>query len=126
MRNIPVFILLLCGWLLGGCRQDNDRYFATANIVVQGGDTVGIERIQATASLTNINTGRTTFSSDFRNNVLTIDVLRGAYRVSIQGLVRYRGPRSDVHTRTFRAYSEFVSFAAEGENTVTMNLFFMD
>lgn len=126
MKTIPILILLLCGWLLGGCHKDNDDYFTTANIVVQGGDTISIERIQATATLTNINTGRATSSADFQGNVLTIGLLRGAYQVSIQGLVRYSDPQSNVHTRTFRAYSEFVSLANERENNVTMNLFFMD
>lgn len=126
MKTISILILLLCGWLQVGCHKDNDDYFTTTNIVVQGGDTISVERIQATATLTNINTGRAISSADFQGNALSIDLLRGAYKVSIQGLIRYRDPQSRVHTRIFRAYSEFVSLADEKENNIMMNLFFMD
>ncbi|MCI7310029.1 MAG: hypothetical protein MR536_04180 [Prevotella sp.] len=126
MKRKTFLLCLLAACLLMGCRQDNETYFSTARIVVQGGDTITIERIQATATLTNINTGQVVSSTDFQGNRLSIDVLRGAYHVSIQGLVRYSNRQNKVYTRPFRAYAEYASLANEGENTFSTNLFFMN
>lgn len=126
MKKISFLLCIFTACLLTACRQDNETYFSTARIAVQGGDTITIERIQATATLTNINTGQVVSSTDFQGNRLSIDVLRGAYHVSIQGLVRYSDRQNKVYTRPFRAYAEYVSLADEGENTFSANLFFMN
>ena len=61
------------------CHEDNEEYFAEADITVNAGDTLTVDRVQATAVLTNLNTRQVTTSADFNGQTLRISLLRGAY-----------------------------------------------
>ena len=126
MKQITYMTLLAVLMLAYACHQDEDDIFTVAEITVVGGDTISIDRIQATAQLTDMNAKRTTTSADFNGSVLRVQLLRSSYSISIEGLVRYTNRQGAVSTKRMRAYSDFVDFSAKGYNQATLNLIFLE
>lgn len=125
-RLFSGIIVLLFGWcIVSACHEDNNDIFADAQIHINGGDTLQIRQIQATVQLTNLSSGQVTSSSDFDGAVASVHLLRGAYQVSVQGLVRYVTPEGGERIRNFRAYSDYIDLASSGTPSVTLNLLFI-
>lgn len=118
-------LLTLSLLALTGCHSDHDELFTTAILTIDGGDTIAIERVRATATLTNLNTHQTVSSGSFNGNGVAISVLRGAYQVSIEGQIRYEDPQQGVRIRQFRAVSDSEDLMGDAPKAV-FNIIWMN
>ncbi len=117
-------IIVFFGFI--SCQSDHDDYFTNAIVTVNVNDSIAIQQVQATAKFTNLNTKQVVTSTNFNNNTLEVTLLRGAYRVSIEGLLRY----TDVHNRSylkrFRSQNDYLEFTGSGISVTSMKAVFTE
>lgn len=123
---IPLLTTIIVSLMLTACHQAEDEIFTTADIVLNDGDTLQIERVQATALFTDLNSRRTTSMTEFEGNSLRAQLLRSAYSISVEGLLRYRDKQGTLHTRQMRAFTDYADFSAKGYNMTTLDIIFME
>lgn len=111
---------------LTACHQDNDDYMTLATIQLDGGEGVTIERVQAMAHITNLNTKHVVSTADFTGAQVQIELLRGAYQVSIEGVLSYTDTTGNKRIRSFRAVSDYVELVGTGTSKVTINIIYLD
>lgn len=122
-----LMILTCCMTLaLTACHQDNDDYMTLATIQLDGGSDVTIERVQAMAHITNLNTKHVVSTADFTGDQVQIELLRGAYQVSIEGVLSYTDQTGNKHIRSFRAVSDYVELVGTGASKATINIIYLD
>ena len=122
-----LMILTCCMTLaLTACHQDNDDYMTLATIQLDGGSDVTIERVQAMAHITNLNTKHVVSTADFSGDQVQIELLRGAYQVSIEGVLSYTDQTGNKHIRSFRAVSDYVELVGTGTSKATINIIYLD
>lgn len=122
-----LMILTCCMTLaLTACHQDNDDYMTLATIQLDGGSDVTIERVQAMAHITNLNTKHVVSTADFTGDQVQIELLRGAYQVSIEGVLSYTDQTGNKHFRSFRAVSDYVELVGTGTSKATINIIYLD
>ena len=122
-----LMILTCCMTLaLTACHQDNDDYMTLATIQLDGGSDVTIERVQAMAHITNLNTKHVVSTADFTGDQVQIELLRGAYQVSIEGVLSYTDQTGNKHIRSFRAVSDYVELVETGTSKATINIIYLD
>jgi len=112
---------------LTACHKEEDELFATAKVSLRGGGAgVTISRVQAQARLTNVNTRQTTTSAAFSGETLTIELLRGAYQIQIEGVVTCTDSTMVERIRQFRAQTDYTELIGKGENRVTLDIIYLD
>jgi len=112
---------------LTACHKEEDELFATAMVSLRGGGAgVTISRVQAQARLTNVNTRQTTTSAAFSGETLTIELLRGAYQIQIEGVVTCTDSTMVERIRQFRAQTDYTELIGKGENRVTLDIIYLD
>ena len=111
---------------IGACAPVEDDIFTTAQITVAAGDEVVITRVQAQVKLTNVNTRQVTTSADFDGATLTVEVLRGAYQIDIEGVATCQSPDGSVHMHQFRCQSDYTEFIRDEQNDITLNMIILD
>ena len=111
---------------ISACAPVEDDIFTTAKITVAAGDEVVITRVQAQVKLTNVNTRQVTTSADFDGASLTVEVLRGAYQIDIEGVATCQSPDGSVHMHQFRCQSDYAEFIRKEQNDITLNTIFLD
>lgn len=122
-----LMILTCCMTLaLTACHQDNDDYMTLATIQLDGGSDVTIERVQAMAHITNLNTKHVVSTADFTGAQVQIELLRGAYQVSIEGVLSYTNQTGNKRIRSFRAVSDYVELVGTGTSKATINIIYLD
>lgn len=122
-----LMILTCCMTLaLTACHQDNDDYMTLATIQLDGGSDVTIERVQAMVHITNLNTKHVVSTADFTGDQVQIELLRGAYQVSIEGVLSYTDQTGNKHIRSFRAVSDYVELVGTGTSKATINIIYLD
>lgn len=122
-----LMILTCCMTLaLTACHQDNDDYMTLATIQLDGGSDVTIERVQAMAHITNLNTKHVVSTADFTGDQVQIELLRGAYQVSIEGVLSYTDQTGNKRIRSFRAVSDYVELVGTGTSKATINIIYLD
>ncbi len=127
MKRILYIVIGVIGCCAASaCHQDEDDIFAAADITLSAGDTVTIERIQGTASLTNLNSKQVTTTSDFDVATLHLTLLRSSYSADVEGLVRYRNARGEVYTRHMRAHSDYIALDKKGSNQAVLDIIFLE
>lgn len=122
-----LMILTCCMTLaLTACHQDNDDYMTLATIQLDGGSDVTIERVQAMAHITNLNTKHVVSTADFTGAQVQIELLRGAYQVSIEGVLSYTDQTGNKRIRSFRAVSDYVELVGTVTSKATINIIYLD
>ena len=122
-----LMILTCCMTLaLTACHQDNDDYMTLATIQLDGVSDVTIERVQAMAHITNLNTKHVVSTADFTGDQVQIELLRGAYQVSIEGVLSYTDQTGNKRIRSFRAVSDYVELVGKGTSKATINIIYLD
>lgn len=111
---IPFMLLLLA---LSACSNGDEEIFTSATIRLTTADSISAEKVQATLKATNINTRQTVTTSQFDHLAVPVTLLRGAYRISIDGYVVYKGKDSKQHTKAFRAYTDYCELTAINSET---------
>ncbi len=123
-----LFTILICCMTLAltACHQDNDDYMTLATIQLDGGEGVTIERVQAMAHITNLNTKHVVSTADFTGAQVRIELLRGAYQVSIEGVLSYTDQTGNKRIRSFRAVSDYVELVGTDTSKATINIIYLD
>lgn len=122
-----LMILTCCMTLaLTACHQDNDDYMTLATIQLDGGSDVTIERVQAMAHITNLNTKHVVSTADFTGAQVQIELLRGAYQVSIEGVLSYTDQTGNKRIRSFRAISDYVELVGTETSKATISIIYLD
>ena len=111
---------------LASCHKEEDDLFTTGCIMLSTPDGMAIDMVQAQAILTNVNTRQVTTSSDFKGERLSIDVLRGAYKIGIEGVATVHDTDGRKLTRQFRSQSEYIDLSSTGVNNVTLRIIYLD
>ena len=99
---------------------------ASVTIVINGGDTLRIDRVQATATIRNLNTKQVITSTNFNGNTLKQQLLRGAYQVSVDGSIQYTNQKQQTRIRSFRSQTDFIAFGESNDYTLEMKPIFTD
>ena len=123
-----LFTILICCMTLAltACHQNNDDYMTLATIQLDGGEGVTIERVQAMAHITNLNTKHVVSTADFTGAQVRIELLRGAYQVSIEGVLSYTDQTGNKRIRSFRAVSDYVELVGTDTSKATINIIYLD
>ncbi|MBP5562310.1 MAG: hypothetical protein J6X70_11030 [Muribaculaceae bacterium] len=122
---IPLSLMLLVV-ILNACAPVEDDIFTTARITITTGDDTSITGVQAQAKLTNVNTRQVTSSADFVVNNITLELLRGAYQIDIEGVVACVSQDGTTRHRQFRCQCDYAEFASRDMNEITLNIIFLD
>ena len=125
-KTLTYILLMVMVTVLTACYQEENDIFSTAQITVSAESGMTITRVQAQALLTNVNTRQTTTSADFNGATLSIELLRGAYEISIEGVVTYHDAQGQEYIRQFRAQTDYVELVKEGLNTASLPIIFLD
>ncbi len=109
------------------CAPIEDDIFTQARITVTAGDDQAVTRVQAQVKLTNVNTRQVTTVADFDGASVTVEVLRGAYQIDIEGVATCQlaggaAPR----VRQFRCQSDYVELVRQETNELSLNMIFLD
>ena len=123
---LQIIFLALVGTTLTSCHNSTDDYMASVTIVINGDDSLQIDRIQAIASIRNLNTKQVITSADFNGNTLKQQLLRGAYQVSVDGSIRYTNQNKQTRIRSIRSQTDFISFGNSENYTLVMKPIFLD
>jgi len=85
-----------------------------------------ITSVQAQVKLTNVNTRQVTTVADFIGTSATVELLRGAYQIDIEGVATCVSPDNATRMRQFRCQSDYEEFVTLGINEVTLRTIFLD
>lgn len=125
-RLLTYLVLLLLMVAITACHEEENDLFATAVISLATDQPLTLGQVQAQARMTNVNTRQVTSSSDFDGPVLRVDLLRGAYQVSVEGVVTCQDAGGAVSIHQFRAQSDYVELEKPGSNATVLNVIFLD
>lgn len=106
------------------CHQENDDYNTSAVISIKVPDSIYVDKMQGTVTVTNLNNKQSYSSSDFNGTSASMDIMRGCYSISVTGTVLYHDSLKVVHTRNFRAASSYNEFLEHPSN-VSVDIIFM-
>ena len=123
---LQIIFLALIGTALTACHNRTDDYMTSVTIVINGGDTLRIDRVQATATIRNLNTKQVITSTNFNGNTLQQQLLRGAYQVSVDGSIQYTNQKQQTRIRSFRSQTDFIAFGDSDDYTLEMKPIFTD
>jgi len=127
MKQIFHFIIItILATAINACAPVEDDILTTARIIVAGSDESVLSRVQAQVKLTNVNTRQVTTTADFVGSVVTVELLRGAYQIDIEGVATCQSPDGMTRMRQFRCQSDYVEFVKEGQNDTTLQMIFLD
>ncbi len=127
MKHVILSIsLTLLAVLFTACAPVEDDIFTTARITVSTTDQMSITRVQAQVKLTNINTRQVVTSADFDGASATIELLRGAYQIDIEGVATCLMPEGGTRLRQFRCQRDYAEFIQDDMNEITLTTIFLD
>lgn len=122
---LSIFLVVLT-LLATSCAPVEDDIFTTAHITVTAGEGTSITTVQAQVRLTNVNTRQVTTTADFAGPTATVELLRGAYQIDIEGVATCQSPGQAISLRQFRCQSDYVEFVQRGTNEATLSMIFLD
>jgi len=118
--------LLVGALTISGCHQEQTDYYTTARLTLVVPDTVSVSQIQGTMTLQSLNTTLSQSVSTIHDGSFEMQVLRGAYKVDIVGMIKYITPNGGVQTRHYRAHSDYTPFADMPLSTASLPVIFLD
>ncbi len=118
--------LLLLALAVAACAPIEDDLFTTARITVAATDGTSITGVQAQVKLTNVNTRQVTTVADFNGTSVTVELLRGAYQIDVEGVAACVGNNGATRHRQFRCQSDHTEIVSAHANEVTLNIIFLD
>lgn len=117
------FAAMLC--LSTACKQDHDELFTAAELTIDGGDTLRITSLEASGQFTNLNTGEVVTTTNTSSATFRVRLLRGIYKVYVQGTARYTDRSGSERVRRFRAYSDYIQLTGGKESAAKLSLYFV-
>ena len=125
-QRILFSLLIAVAMLFTACAPVEDDIFTTARITVTAEGDESITSVQAQVKLTNVNTRQVTTVADFIGTSATVELLRGAYQIDIEGVAPCVSPDNATRMRQFRCQSDYEEFVKLGINEVTLRTIFLD
>jgi len=125
-QNILSILLITITVLLTACAPVEDDIFTTARITITADGDETITSVQAQVKLTNVNTRQVVTCADFNGTSATVELLRGAYQIDIEGVATCLLPDNATRMRQFRCQSDYVEFIGRDINEVTLKTIFLD
>ncbi len=125
-QRILFSLLIAVAMLFTACAPVEDDIFTTARITVTAEGDESITSVQAQVKLTNVNTRQVTTVADFIGTSATVELLRGAYQIDIEGVATCVSPDNATRMRQFRCQSDYEEFVKLGINEVTLRTIFLD
>ena len=125
-QNIITLLLIALSVLFTACAPVEDDIFTTARITVTGDGDIYITSVQAQVKLTNVNTRQVTTVADFDGVSTTVELLRGAYQIDIEGVATCQSAGNAIRLRQFRCQSDYVELVQHDINEVTLKTIFLD
>ncbi|MBQ6166646.1 MAG: hypothetical protein IJK41_04335 [Muribaculaceae bacterium] len=125
-QNIFFLLSITFVMLFTACAPVEDDIFTTACITVTAEGNESITSVQAQVKLTNVNTRQVTTVADFNGTSVTVELLRGAYQIDIEGVATCQSPGNSIRMRQFRCQSDYEEFISRDINEVTLKTIFLD
>lgn len=126
MNKIKYIAALLVMAALAACHQEQDELLTEAHILMTAPDSISIEQMQGTLTLKDMNTARSISTADLHDNGFTINILRGAYRVDVEGMVRYHSAAGRTSTCNFRVHSDYTPLIGVPTSTASLPIILLD
>lgn len=111
MKKTTCLFLLLMSVALSACQQENDSYYTSARITLTMPAELTIEQIQGTLTLQNLNSMQTLSSAEIHGTAFELEILRGAYKADVEGMIQYSDSEGNSHISHFRAHADYVALA---------------
>jgi len=123
---LQTIITMALAFAITACAPVEDDIFTIARISVTAGNNLDVTRVQAQVRLTNVNTRQTLASADFEGPNVTIEVLRGAYQIDIEGVATCQSNDGAASIHQFRCQCDYAEFIDKEQNDITLNMIFLD
>ena len=122
-QSLVIIISLIYLCCLPACNTYDTEVVVVADIrLVSDAE---IQRVQATLTATNLNNHTTFASSEFENDHVSLTVLKGAYRVNVDGVAMLVDDNHRLVPKTFRAATEYAEILND-EDTLKLNMLIME
>lgn len=106
MMKMKLLAALLVAVALVSCKRGDAPIFTTATVKIVA-EKLDVIQLQATAKIININTKQVITTSAFVGNMVTEQLQRGAYLITVDGVVRCKEGNGEVKIKSFRAYTNY-------------------
>ena len=106
-RKLSLLIIPLIIGVLYACHKEQTDYYTSAVVTLSFPDTVKVIRLQGTITLTNLNNKKVYTTSEFSQLRAMLQLMKGAYRLSGEGTVRYRTIENKEIVRYFRVSKDY-------------------
>ncbi|WP_306354017.1 DUF4876 domain-containing protein [Flavobacterium sp. '19STA2R22 D10 B1'] len=124
IKLLPIYLTIAIMALLQSCSKDDDytgRETALTLTLINPADLNNVALSNLSVSFKELNTGKTTQSSSFINNNLSITLSEGSYEISVDGKIQYSADGNTIEA-TVNGYKESVVITGE-TSLVSLNLF---
>ncbi len=124
--SLYLFVCMIIA-VTASCHSDHDFYTTTAAIELTMPVEGEVEIIQYSLIMTNLNSREVVNNAGKTTGTIMInDIMRGAYSINVEGIVKYKNESGQVTMLQFRAQSEYVSFVGQQDAVVTLEMILMD
>lgn len=125
-KIITLSILILLTLAMAGCHQEQTDYHTVARVALAYPDSINVSQIQGTLTLQSLNTTLSQSTADMNGNGFETTVLRGAYKVDVNGMVKYTGQDGETRIRHYRAHSDYTPFAEMPLSEATLPIILLE
>lgn len=125
-RIIPLIALFFGALTIASCHQEQTDYYTTARLSLDVPDTINVRQMQGTMTLQSLNTTLSQSTSNISDCSFTMQVLRGAYKVDVVGMIQFTTAHGGLQTRHYRAHSDYTPFAEMPLSTASLPIILLD
>ena len=125
-KKIQLYVLALWTILMMSCHQEQTDYYTIARLTLDVPDSINVNQIQGTMTLQSLNTTLSQSTSNMQGYSLELNVLRGAYKVDVVGMIQYTNSNGEMLTRHYRAHSDYTPFADTSLSTAKLPIILLD
>jgi len=111
---------------MSSCHEEQTDYYTTAQLTLELPDTISVRQIQGTMTLQSLNTTLSQSTANLSNNCFSLQVLRGAYKVDVVGMIQFTTANGGVQTRHYRAHSDYTPFADMPLSAASLPIILLD
>ena len=125
-KKIQLYVLALWTILMMSCHQEQTDYYTIARLTLDVPDSINVNQIQGTMTLQSLNTTLSQSTSNMQGYSLELNVLRGAYKVDVVGMIQYTNSNGEMLTRHYRSHSDYTPFADTSLSTAELPIILLD
>lgn len=125
-KKIQLFALMIGALLMMSCHQEQADYYTIARLTLNVPDSINVNQIQGTMTLQSLNTTLSQSTSNMQGYSLELNVLRGAYKVDVVGMIQFTNSNGEMFTRHYRAHSDYTPFADTTLSTAELPIILLD